>query len=335
MGGNDTLSGAAGADTMVGGTGNDSYMVDDAGDVVVENANEGTDLVRASVTYTLSENVENLLLAGSDPISGTGNQLDNMVTGNSGANILYGMGGNDMLNGGAGADTLVGGTGNDLYTVDDAGDVVVENANEGTDIVRTSVTYTLPENVEYMLLAGSDPIGGTGNQLDNMVTGNSGANVLNGMGGNDMLSGGAGADTLDGGTGNDMLDGGLGNDLYRFARGGGQDVVVENDSTAGNSDVLALAGDISYDQLWFRHVGNDLVINIIGSTDTVAIRNWYSGSANHVEQIRSGDGKVLVDANVNALVQAMSTMKAPVAGQTVLAPATQAQLAPVLAANWN
>ncbi|NTU57668.1 MAG: hypothetical protein HGB00_01910 [Chlorobiaceae bacterium] len=150
-----------------------------------------------------------------------------------------------------------------------------------------------------------------------------------------MLNGGSGNDELDGGTGSDTLNGGLGSDLYRFARGGGQDVIVDTDSTVGNSGLLALAGDVSYDQLWFRHVGNDLVINIIGGTDSVAIRNWYSGSANHVEQIRSGDGKVLTDVNVDALVQAMSTMNAPVMGQTVLSSAVQTQLAPILAASWN
>ncbi len=86
---------------------------------------------------------------------------------------------------------------------------------------------------------------------------------------------------------------------------------------------------------WLRHVGNDLVVSIIGGTDSIAIRNWYVGSANHVEQIRSGDGKVLSDVNVDALVQAMATMSAPVAGQTVLPTATRTQLAPVLAANWH
>jgi Ca2+-binding RTX toxin-like protein len=152
---------------------------------------------------------------------------------------------------------------------------------------------------------------------------------------NDSLSGNAGDNTFDGSVGNDTLNGGLSDDLYRFSRGGGQDTIGDLNATVGNSDVLAFSGDVSYDQLWFGHIGNDLDINGIGSADAVINKSWYSGSDNHVEQIRSGDGKVLVDANLNALVQAMSTMTAPVAGQTVLPPATQAQLAPVLAANWN
>ena len=333
--GNDTLNGGAGADMLVGGVGNDTYVVDNTGDVVVENTNEGTDVVQSSVTYTLSDNVENLTLTGTAAINGTGNQLNNSITGNSSANTLYGLDGNDTLNGGAEADTLVGGVGNDTYVVDNIGDVVVENANEGSDLVQSSVSYTLSNNVENLTLIGTAAINGTGNQLDNVLTGNTGDNSLDGGGGNDTLNGGSGNDVLDGGVGNDTLNGGLGNDLYRFTRGGGQDVIADADATAGNSDVLAFSSDVNYDQLWFRHVGNDLDISIIGGSDMVVIRNWYSGSAYHVEQIRSGDGKVLVDANVNALVQAMSTMTPPAAGQTVLPSATQTQLAPVLAASWN
>ena len=56
---------------------------------------EGTDSVNASVTYTLSDNVENLTLTGTSAINGTGNASDNVLTGNSGANSLTGGAGND------------------------------------------------------------------------------------------------------------------------------------------------------------------------------------------------------------------------------------------------
>ncbi len=109
--GNDALNGGTGTDIMAGGTGNDLYYVDAAGDQVTEAVGDGTDRVSASVTYSLSTNVENLTLSGSTAIDGTGNTDNNVLTGNSGSNTLSGLDGNDVLNGGAGTDTLIGGTG--------------------------------------------------------------------------------------------------------------------------------------------------------------------------------------------------------------------------------
>ena len=204
MDGNDTISGGKGADTMAGGLGDDNYVVDNAGDVVIENADEGTDKVTSSVAYTLPGNVENLTLSGSAGLRGAGNSLDNSITGNSGANSLVGMDGNDTISGGKGADTMAGGLGDDLYIVDNTNGVTTENANEGTDTVQASVTYTIGANIENLTLTGSGAIGGTGNSLDNAITGNSGANSLAGLGGNDTISGGKGADTMAGGTGDDL-----------------------------------------------------------------------------------------------------------------------------------
>lgn len=116
LGGNDTLDGGAGNDTMTGGLGNDTYIVDSISDKVVEKTGEGTDLVKASVSFTLGSFVENLLLTGSTGINGTGNTLNNTLTGNGGNNTLKGLAGNDTLSGGAGVDTLFGGTGMDTLT---------------------------------------------------------------------------------------------------------------------------------------------------------------------------------------------------------------------------
>ncbi|WP_372166018.1 putative Ig domain-containing protein [Xanthomonas axonopodis] len=113
--GNDTIDGLAGADTMTGLAGDDTYIVDNTGDKAVEAANAGTDTVMSSVSFTLGANVENLVLAGSGAINGTGNELNNRLTGSAGANVLTGGAGADYLDGGAGTDTLAGGLGNDTY----------------------------------------------------------------------------------------------------------------------------------------------------------------------------------------------------------------------------
>jgi Ca2+-binding RTX toxin-like protein len=110
------LNGAAGADTLAGGLGNDVYIVDNAGDVVLENPVAGTDTINSAVSYSLLDapNVENLVLSGNGAINGTGNALNNILNGNSAANTLDGGVGADAMSGGAGNDTLAGGAGNDI-----------------------------------------------------------------------------------------------------------------------------------------------------------------------------------------------------------------------------
>ncbi len=117
LGGNDRLNGGGGADQMSGGLGNDVYVVNHAGDQVIEDDNPGdVDTVRSSVDLTLGANVENLILTGSDAIDGTGNELANKLFGNAEANVLSGLAGDDRLSGGDGSDTLIGGAGRDVLT---------------------------------------------------------------------------------------------------------------------------------------------------------------------------------------------------------------------------
>ncbi len=140
------LDGGAGADQMSGGAGDDTYVVDNAGDVVTEAASAGYDQVYAGISYVLPANVEKLYLPGTAAINGTGNALNNTLYGNGAANVL---------DGGAGADALVGGNGNDIYYIDNVGDVVQEYSAGGSDRIFTSVSYTLPAEVEYLWLLGS------------------------------------------------------------------------------------------------------------------------------------------------------------------------------------
>lgn len=188
LGGNgkDTLNGGAGDDSMQGGAGNDLYYVFQAGDIVVEAADRGNDTVRAKISYTLSDNVEDLILTGADDTDGTGNALDNHITGNDGANLLDGAGGND---------TLEGGAGDDDYIID-GGDTIIEEASSGHDRVKSSVSYTLTSFVEELRLTGSADIDATGNAKANFIRGNTGDNVLSGKAGVDTLEGGDGADAF-------------------------------------------------------------------------------------------------------------------------------------------
>ncbi|MBR8827531.1 MAG: calcium-binding protein [Gomphosphaeria aponina SAG 52.96 = DSM 107014] len=192
---------------MAGGAGDDTYIVTETADVVVETADSGTDTINTNITQTLGNNVENLVQTGSDNINGTGNTLNNSLTGNSGNNILDGKTGND---------SMAGGAGNDTYIVGQTADVVEEATDSGTDTVNTNIAQTLANNVENLVQTGTANINGTGNALDNSLTGNSGSNSLNGAAGNDNLLGGNGNDQLTGSGGNDILTGGAGADWFIF-----------------------------------------------------------------------------------------------------------------------
>ena len=183
--GNDTIDGGAGRDIMKGGAGNDVYYVDNIYDKVVENENEGIDTVYSSVTHTLQDNVENLVLSGNKSINGYGNDLNNTITGNSGNNILNGV---------LGYNTLIGGLGDDTYIIDPQYDTVTENQNEGNDTIVSKGSYTLGNNIENLILNYKDDEStytGTGNSLDNYICGVAGeSSTLIGGDGNDTLHGG-------------------------------------------------------------------------------------------------------------------------------------------------
>jgi len=217
-----TLNGLGGADIMRGGDGNDGYVVDNAGDQVIESsAAGGTDTVQSSVTFTLGANVENLTLTGAGAINAAGNTLANILTGNGAANILNGL---------AGADTMSGANGNDTYIVDIAGDQAIEtSAVGGTDLVQSSVAFTLGANVENLTLTGAAAINGTGNTLANTINGNSGNNVLDGKAGADSMRGGDGDD-------NYIVDN-VGDQAIESSAAGGSDRVQSSVSFTLGSNV--------------------------------------------------------------------------------------------------
>ncbi|MCA2506080.1 S8 family serine peptidase [Microcystis sp. M62BS1] len=155
---NDTLDGGVGVDLMDGGDNNDTYYVDNVGDIVKESSDDalgGTaDTVFASVTYSLAPGtpgkqgygIENLTLTGDANINATGNGKNNVLTGNSGSNVLNGGLGNDTLNGDLGLDTLTGGAGNDFFRFDN-----VENSDLITDFSVANDTIILANSLDGTL----------------------------------------------------------------------------------------------------------------------------------------------------------------------------------------
>ena len=130
--------------------------------------------------------MENLVLVGS-AVTGKGNSGDNYIYGDALHNVLLG---------GGGTDAMLGGAGDDIYVVTSANDAVIENADQGHDTVLSAATaYTLPDNVETLMLVGN-AYDGTGNELNNLVVGNANNNVLDGGPAADILIGGRGRDNF-------------------------------------------------------------------------------------------------------------------------------------------
>ncbi|MFJ4453928.1 cadherin-like domain-containing protein [Pseudomonas sp. NPDC089392] len=217
---------------------------------------------------------------GADVING--NPTDDTLFGLGGNDQLFGNFGNDTLDGGTGNDRMEGGQGNDTYVVDAAGDVVVEAAAAGDDLVRASINYTLGSNVERLNLTGSGNLDGVGNALDNTLTGNSGNNRLDGAAGNDVLNGGAGNDVLLGGAGNDRLNGDDGNDIL--------------DGGAGNDTLAGGAGD---DIFIVDQAGDTVSEGLAAGTDTVRSSLNYTLGANLENLELTGSGNL--DGTGNSL----------------------------------
>nr|WP_321982751.1 Calx-beta domain-containing protein [uncultured Cohaesibacter sp.] len=195
---------------------------------------------------------------------GSGN--DTLIAG-SGDDFLYGNKGNDILNGGAGGDTMYGGAGNDTYIVNHAQDKVIEWASNGTDLVKSAISFSLNakgKNVENLKLFNSKAINGTGNELSNKIWGNSAQNVINGLGGNDKLFGGAGNDTVRGGNGNDVVNGGDGSD-HLFGDAGKDNLIggLGADMLNGGAGADKMAGNQGNDTYIVDNV-NDKVSEIAG-----------------------------------------------------------------------
>jgi Ca2+-binding RTX toxin-like protein len=265
------LDGGAGADMMYGYGGDDIYFVDNSGDVVREAIGGGNDAVVATANFVLGAGsaVETLRTTGSTStyaVNLTGNELANAIAGNAAANVI---------NGGAGADVMYGYGGNDSYYVDNAGDVVMESAYGGHDVIYASTSYTLvpTAEIEELRTLGSATTYAanlTGNAYNNLLVGNAAANVLNGA---------AGVDTMWGYGGNDSYYVDDVRDAVMESAGGGYDVVYATTSftlTAGSAveELRTLGSSSSYVA---NLTGNELDNAIVGNAAANTLRG---GSGN-------------------------------------------------------
>ncbi len=221
--------------------------------------------------------------AGQDFLDGGGG--NDLLLGDVGNDTLEGGDGFDLLEGGSGNDRLSGELGDDFYFVDSAKDTIIEISDAGFDVVRSFVSFTLPANVENLVL-DTKALNGTGNDLSNEIFANDSNNILKGEAGDDTLNGGVGDDTLNGEAGDDILNGGNGDDQLEGAGGnntlnGGQgndrlNVFLGNNNTlnGGDGDDILTGGQGSdfifggegSDRI-FGNFGNDTLIGGVGNDE--------------------------------------------------------------------
>jgi VCBS repeat-containing protein len=211
------LDGGGGADYMAGAAGDDTYIVDNAGDVVAEAVGQGRDIVYARANYALTAGAAVEILTAISQAATTPLQL----IGNAFAQEIYANDGNNFLDGGGGADYLRGFAGNDTYIVDSLDDVAFESIGGGTDVVYARSDHALAVNSEIEVLSAisqsaTTALQLTGNEFAQAIYGNAGTNFLDGRGGADYLAGLGGNDTY-------VIDNG--GDIVAEAIGGGRDVV--------------------------------------------------------------------------------------------------------------
>ncbi|WP_260415092.1 calcium-binding protein [Pseudomonas cichorii] len=366
--GGNTLDGGAGADVLEGRTGDDTYIVDNVGDVIKEVVGGGYDLVKSSVSHTLANEVESLQLLGTAAINGTGNELANRIVGNSANNVLDGAGGSDVL---------IGGLGDDTYVVDDGSDRVVESQGQGTDTVNASVSFTLASNLENLNLTGSASINATGNSVDNILRGNIGDNRLDGAQGADLMIGGLGNDTyfvdnagdvvmedadagndkvistvdyslaanveiltlsgsamnatgnaqanelfgnehdnrLYGGAGDDFLQGGKGNDRYVFGVGHGQDLINEDLDASGGVDTIVFEAGINASDVAVDHSAQGMVLRLNDGQQIIS--GWTAARGHSIERIEFANGTVWNTATLATQANRAPTIAQAIADQNV------------------
>ncbi len=295
--GDDILYGGAGADILNGGDGEDWSVYMHSSDGVTIDLTKGTGAGGDAEGDVLS-NIENVYgSAHEDHI--TGDAQNNYLRGAAGNDTLIGLGGDDILRGGAGADILDGGEGYDtLYYLDSSASVSVDLATN--TVSGGHAEGDVISNFEHVY----------GSTYADRISGDDGVNYINGRGGNDTLNGQGGNDEIFGGTGNDTLVASAGEDIYHVESGDGQDTFQGSDAAGikGTDKYLFDSGDFDKEHIWFQKSGNNLVVKMLGSTDSITFKDWYDAQGNLNKHIRGFevDNTFLNASDVQRLVNAMA-----------------------------
>jgi len=309
------LDGGDGADHLVGGLGDDTFIVDEF-DIYEENdPNGGYDTIHISKSFDLElNNFEAVTLLGDQNINAYGDEQNNILIGNTGNNYLDGRIGADEMSGGAGDDyyvvDLTDSIANDEYgnTYIIEGDQVVEDFDGGIDTIErwqdarfigqdengnpllTNKHRLLDDNVENLILKGNAKTA-FGNDLDNIIIGNVQDNYIDGL---------------------------AGDDTYIYTKGGGVDTFIfKDDINAFN--ILKIQG---YDksEVYAQQHGQSVLLSFKNSDDKIWLSNYAvsddidefgDGISYQFDEIIFDSGEVWTTDDIDALVMRAENNQAP------------------------
>jgi len=288
--GNETIAGGNGNDVITGGSGNDHLRGEAGDDIYIFRRGNGNDNIKDT------QGTNSILFSGLTPeeVTVTANCYDNLT-----------------------------------FRINDTGETLtVESTSWYIDnfqiaygnpidliIFSDGTVWDKDEALRQSVIRPTDG--------DDTIVGSSIDDIIMGLGGNDTITGGRGNDTIDGGTGNDTLQDKAGDDIYIFGRGYGHDVI--NDYNAEeNLDVMKFKDDITPDEISVVRDGNDLVLKITGTEDSVTVKNYfYDGYASEsphqyeIERIEFQDGTIWTASFFRDLLLAGSDSSETIIGYRV------------------
>lgn len=300
--GNDTLDAGAGNDVLIGGSGNDTLIGGSGDDTYQFSRGDGNDII-----------VE-------DDTTATGGDVIQFSSDVASSDVQIITDGKDLV----------------LNIKDSSDSIILQDWISGSSGYPINVSFEFGDgtfisaaDLDFRQKVKNDKGSATvrGSRFNDRLYGDSRDNPMTGKDGNDIL---------DGGAGNDTMEGGAGNDTYEFTSGFGNDIIIENDATAGNIDTVTFGSGVTPIDLMFERLVDSLQISQIGTADTVLVQDWYLGSEYQTEIFRDSAGSTLMNTQVDQLIQAMAAFNAVTGLDWVTATQQQSdQVETILATAWQ